>query len=54
MNEKQDSGETTAPMVAPGYPAIETVKQIDVSGWEPAAIFVAVSFPTDDQGEEAE
>lgn len=54
MKDRQDSDETTAPMVAPGYPAIETVQQIDVTGWEPATIFVAVSFPTVDQEEGAE
>lgn len=36
------SDSETPKMVAPGYPAIETIKQIDVTGWEPAAVFTPV------------
>lgn len=32
-------GEDHVEPVAPGYPAVETLKDIDVSGWEPAAVF---------------
>lgn len=31
--------------VAPGYPVISTLEDIDVSGWEPAAIFRPVTLP---------
>lgn len=36
--------------VAPGYPAVETLKDLDVSDWEPAAVF----HPVDLSGAEIE
>ena len=39
MTDKPNATKTDQPMVAPGYPAIETVRQIDVTGWEPATVF---------------
>jgi hypothetical protein len=54
MKPAKETHQTVAPMVALGYPAIETVKEIDVTGWEPSAIFVPVSGPDLDsvEGEE--
>ncbi len=33
-----DKDEPAKP-VAPGYPAAEALEDLDVSGWEPAAVF---------------
>lgn len=44
MPEKSDP-QNPVQAVAPGYPAIEALKNIDVSGWEPAAVFTPVELP---------
>ncbi|MDA1298024.1 MAG: hypothetical protein O3B04_08520 [Chloroflexi bacterium] len=57
MPDKKEAFQTaappSAPAVAPGYPAIETVKLIDVAGWEPAAVFRPVTGPGSGEVEES-
>lgn len=43
LSEKSD-GDKKPEAVAPGYPASEALKDIDVSGWEPAAVFQPVDL----------
>lgn len=45
--------DSTAKMIAPGYPSIETIRQIDVTGWEPAAVFHPVEISAGTDGEDA-
>jgi hypothetical protein len=52
--QDNESDSVTPKMVAPGYPAIDTIKQIDVTGWEPAAVFTPVDDPKTGSAEEAE
>lgn len=39
MADKEKSGN-----IAPGYPVITALEDMDVSGWEPAAIFRPVNL----------
>ncbi len=50
MPEKPEHEDAPA-AVAPGYPAIETLRPIDVSGWEPAAVFRPVVESPGDSGQ---
>lgn len=43
------SGEEKKDSVAPGYPAVNVLREIDVTGFEPAAVFHPVTM--DDDGE---
>ena len=39
--------------VAPGYPATEALKDVDVSDWEPAAVFRPVVIAPADESDGA-
>lgn len=43
MDIKSDV-EESAQAVAPGYPTVDSLKNIDASGWEPAAVFQPVDL----------
>ena len=52
MTDKHEDKETSE-TVAPGYPVIATLKNIDVSEWEPAAIFRPVSLQDPEEEKDA-
>lgn len=47
VNEKDRGDEA----VAPGYPAVEALRDIDVSAWEPAAVFRPAVLQQVEQGQ---
>lgn len=49
---KQDRGESEP--VAPGYPAVESLGDLDVSEWEPAVVFRPVELAAPNLSEEAD
>jgi hypothetical protein len=44
MANRDKTTKATPPPVAPGYPAVSGLRDIDVTGYEPAAVFHPVEL----------